>query len=182
MAVNHDLDRLIHQLSIEITERAEGEISRVEERPLRPVMVVHPADQQRVPASTACIELVSNPGEDDFRRAAASGSSVVIDPVVGMERVLGASVASACGFYPLPDERVSNMVSRLAKPPEGLAIQLPDVVALRALSNGAKVGDLARLWSVSERHARRHATALQQMLAATTHTEAVANALRWGLL
>lgn len=136
-------------------------------------------------ASTPPLVLIGDdPVTEWGARALRLGARAVLSQAAGPAELVAAIEAAAAGLVALPPELVGNATARTQRAPEAgpqpLSGREVEVLTLLAAGLGNKT--IAGRLGISEHTVKSHVTALFGKLAVSTRAEAVAVAVRQGLL
>ena len=122
--------------------------------------------------------------DDDIVRGLRAGARGYLLKDTGRNALLEAIRAAARGESLLPSEVIDKVVAHLQgpQPVEREMLSAREVQVLALLAQGSASKEIARRLGISERTVKAHITAIFNKLGASSRAEAVAIALRNGLL
>jgi DNA-binding NarL/FixJ family response regulator len=152
-------------------------------------VLVLPADDDRwLPIrrghpDATLIAIISEHRADAYQHAYANGASGVVSTNDLLDEAVPIIDDALRGWSRVPVEVVQLMAATASTgPPHDVTLADQEIDALRRLSEGATVVDLARDLSVSEREMHRMLSGLYHRMGVHSRAEAIVLGTRWGLI
>lgn len=128
------------------------------------------------------VAILANHDPRNYQRAFADGARGIITESDDEQHILNVIHGAIGQHPPVPVAVLHTMaISRIGKTP-GLQLTAPEIEALRLLSHGATINDVAAHIGYSSRTTNNILTTLYKRMGAANRMQAVAQAVRLGLI